>query len=77
MTETRETPIWRDGNRLASAECGGFIDTVPDENLAGYAADAALHPLDRAFAAAVLAIREFERQAAQQRLERLAGVRRA
>lgn len=57
-------PIWRDGDRLVSNACGGFWDKVPDERLETYASDEGLAPLDRAFAAAVLAIRRFERLAA-------------
>lgn len=68
-----ETAIWREGDRLVSAECGGFIDTVPDENLERYATDEMSHPLDRAFAAAVLSIRKFERLAFDERAQRYAA----
>lgn len=68
-----ETAIWRDGNRLVSRECGGFVDTVPAEKLEECAANEASHELDRAFAAAVLAIRRFEALALDQRIKRLAA----
>lgn len=64
--------IWRDDDRLVSAECGGFVDTVPDDNLERYAADESLADLDRAFAAAALAVRRFERLSEQARIQRLA-----
>jgi hypothetical protein len=73
MSNVTETAIWRDGDRLVSHECGGFIDTVPDANLERYAADEASHPLDRAFAAAVLSIRKFERLAFNERVARFAA----
>ena len=69
------TPIWRDRDRLVSHECGGFVDWVEDEQLEGYAADPSSHELDRAFAAAVLAIRRFERVAHDERIKRLAAQR--
>lgn len=63
MSKSTEIAIWRDGDRLVSAQCGGYVDTVPDANLERYAQDYTLDPLDRAFAEAVLAVRRFERAA--------------
>lgn len=53
--------IWREGDRLRATDGSGFADRVPDANLEKYAADETSHPYDRNFAAAVLAIRRFER----------------
>ena len=64
--------VWRDGDHVKSHMCGGFWDRVPDENLERYAADESSHALDRAFAAATLAIRRFERLAQRERIERAA-----
>jgi hypothetical protein len=52
--------LYRDGNRIASRGFGGFVDTVPSERIAEYAADPTSSPADRAFAAAVLAFRAWE-----------------
>ena len=73
MNETTEPigpEIWREGDRIVSHLCGGFWDRVTDEDLTKYADNESSHPLDRAFAAATLAIRRFERLALQERIER-------
>jgi lysozyme family protein len=53
--------IWREGGRIRATDGMGYHDRVPDETLAEWAADVTLSEYDRAFAAAVLAIRRFER----------------
>jgi hypothetical protein len=53
--------IWREGPRIRSRVGGGYNDIVPDESLAAHAANPELHEVDRAFAAATLAIRRYER----------------
>jgi hypothetical protein len=76
MSKTSEAPthpeIWREGDRVVSDLCGGFWDLVPDTDLERYAADESSHALDRAFAAATLAIRRYERLAQEERVQRLA-----
>lgn len=62
--------IWREGEHIKTNLCGGFWDHVPDENLEQYAADESGHDLNRAFAAATLAIRRFERLARKERIDR-------
>ena len=69
--------IWRDENRLVSAECGGFVDTVPESDLERYAADESADEIDRAFAAATLAVRRLERATHAVRLNRAARFNRA
>lgn len=58
-----EQTIWREGGRIRDVDGMGYSDHVPDAHLIEYAADETLHEYDRAFAAAVLAIRRFERAA--------------
>lgn len=66
----RRPEIWRDGDRIVTDLCGGFWDRVPNVNLEQYAANEDSHPLDRAFAAATLAIRQYEHLAYLERIRR-------
>lgn len=61
LTQTQH--VWREGDRIRARDGMGYGDAVPDSHLEGYAGDPGLHPYDRTFAAAVLAIRKFERAA--------------
>jgi hypothetical protein len=56
-----EATVWREGDRIRATDGMGFADSVPDANLRKYAANPESTDFDRRFAAAVLAIREFER----------------
>lgn len=53
--------IWREGDRIRASSGMGYHDRVPDERLQEYADDEGSAEYDRAFAAAVLAVRRFER----------------